>query len=109
MPDSSQIPVAVKDYPYLPLKDWISKHPKSNFVTVLSGETYVASHVWTSEVHEVETFGESTVGDGHQKRMSEFLDRNVGVWSEKVVERRAVWSENAFCTSAHVQLRLWDN
>jgi hypothetical protein len=57
MPDPPQSPVAAKDYPHLPLDQWISKYPKSTFVQVMRGVAYIASHVWTSETYKTETFG----------------------------------------------------
>jgi hypothetical protein len=57
MPDPHQSPVAAKDYPHLPLDQWISKYPKSNFDQVMRGVAYIASHVWTSETYKTETFG----------------------------------------------------
>jgi len=59
------------------------------------GEVYIASHVWTSEEHKVETFGRSVVGDEAQTKLSEFLKRSPGNWSDAPDTRKARWSESA--------------
>lgn len=101
-----QTPDPVVEYPHKSLEEWISQHGKDNFVKVICGETYIASHVWSSTTHKVETFGESTVEDDAQSRLTGFLDRNVGVWSKKVEDRRAVWRKSTPRPRAHCQMRF---
>ena len=80
----------VEEFPYMSLTTWFD-HP--DLVKRYSrGEVYIASHVWTSEDHKVETFGRSVVGD-EQIKLSEFLKRSPGNWSDAPETRKARWSE----------------
>lgn len=70
----------------------------------IAGEVYIASHVWTSEEHKVETFVRSVVGDEAQMKLSEFLRRSPGNWTDTPETRKARWSESALNWKARLIL-----
>lgn len=57
------------------------------------GDAYIAAHVWNLQEHKVETFGGSVLRDEAQKKLSKFLDRRPGNWSDTPETRRARWSK----------------
>ena len=82
---------SVEEYPYIPFTTWLENG--ALLERYLREEVYIASHVWTSEDHKVETFGRSVVGEEAQMKLSEFLDRRPGNWSDAPETRKARWSE----------------
>jgi hypothetical protein len=81
----------IEEYPYIPLTTWFQDQDLEK--KYFRGEAYIASHVWSLQKHKVETFGRSVLGDEAQEKLSEFLKRCSGNWSDTPERRRARWSE----------------
>ena len=76
---------------YQSLKAWLYTYDRRD---PLSGDAYIASHVWDSDNYKTEIFGESPIGDNVQARLQTFFDRDPASWSDKPRTRKAKWSES---------------
>ena len=92
MPDPLPPTTTPKPFPYIPLKTWLGDGDLET--SHENGDVYITSHFWTTEVHEVETFGGSVIGDEAQDRLRDFITRRSVAWTDDPKTRKARWRES---------------